>query len=404
MTNKKIIQRTYKFELRPNQEQKVLLAKHFGCVRWVYNNFLGQRKEQYKETGKSEGYYKQSPKLTQLKKVKALDWLKEVNSQSLQHALKNLDRAFKNFFEKRAGYPRFKSKKAKQSFHIPQNVDLLGSKLYIPKFKTGIKAIIHRPIKGQVRNATITKTNTGKYFVSILCLEEYTPLPKTGESIGVDLGLKDFAITSEGVKFKNHRYTKKYEKQLAKAQKHLSRKVKGSNSFEKQRRKVARIHEKIRNSRNDDLHKVSHQLIKNYDVICLEDLHIKGMVQHPTLSKHIADASWGNFVRMLQYKADWNERTIVKIDRWFASSKTCSCCGTVNQELELSDRHWTCSSCNTKLDRDVNAATNILNEGFKNISAGTVDYKSGEDVRLVTIPSDKQTSKKLEAQCPLAIG
>jgi len=206
-----LINRTYRFELRPNVEQRILLAKHFGCVRYVYNNFLGQRKEQYKETGKSDNYYKQAPKLTKLKKQQDTSWLKEVNSQSLQHALKNLDKAYKNFFEKRADYPRFKSKKAKQSFHIPQNVDLLGSKLYIPKFKTGIKAIIHRPIKGQIRNATITKTTTGKYFVSILCLEEYTPLPKTVKSIGIDLGLKNFAITSDGEKFKNHRYTKKYE-------------------------------------------------------------------------------------------------------------------------------------------------------------------------------------------------
>ncbi len=290
----KIIQRTYRYELKPTSEQEVLLSKHFGCTRYIYNYFLNQKQQQYKETGKSDNYHRQAKSLVQLKKEDDTIWLKEVNSQSLQHALKTLDRAYQNFFKGLAGYPNFKSKRNKQSFHVPQNITFSNSRLIIPKFREGIKVIEHRRLKGEIRSCTITRTKTGRYFVSILCNENYQPLPKTGESTGIDLGLTHFAITSNGQKFENHKYTKRYEKKLATTQKHLSRKVKGSNSFEKQRRKVAKIHEKISNSRKDNLHKVSYQLVRDFDTICLEDLNVKGMIQNPTLSKHIADASWGN--------------------------------------------------------------------------------------------------------------
>ena len=226
--------------------------------------------------------------------------------------------------------------------------------------------------------------------------------PKTGLVVGIDLGIKDFAITSDGYKYKNNRYTKTYAKKLKAAQQHLSRKLKGSNRYNKQKIKVAHLHEKIANSRKDNLHKVSTDLINKYDVIVLEDLNVKGMVKNHKLSKHISDASWGSFVAMLQYKAAWNEKTVQIIDRWFPSSKTCGCCGYINQNLSLKDREWTCPSCNTKLDRDFNAAKNILKEGlrnFKNISAGTADNKHGDQI---SPSSDGTVYEVLKAQLHLA--
>ena len=388
----KTIHRTYRFELRPTQDQKVLLDKHFGCVRFVYNHFLNERKEQYQANKKSDNYYAQAKTLTELKKQEETVWLKEVNSQTLQFALRSLDTAYLNFFRGNAKFPRFKSKKRKNGFTVPQHTKLVDGKIYVPKFKEGIKCIVHREIKGDVGKMTFTKTPTGRYYVSILTEEQYQPKEKTGAVCGVDLGLKDFAITSDGIKFKNNRYTKKYERDLAKAQKHLSRKQKGSSSFERQKRKVAKIHEKISNTRQDVLHKVSHQLVSDYDIIALEDLNVKGMMSNRKLSKHIADASWGTFVRFLEYKADWNDKQVVKINRFYPSSKTCNVCGWINQDLNLSVREWTCKNGH-HLDRDENAAKNILKEGLKIISSGTGDYTDGDGVRS----SNTQLSTKSEA-------
>ncbi len=360
----KIIHRIYKFELLPNEEQKTLLDKHFGCVRYVYNHFLNERKEQYQADKKTDNYYGQARTLTDLKKEQDTIWLKEVNSQTLQFALRSLDTAYVNFFRGNAKFPRFKSRKDKNTFTVPQHTKVVNDRIYVPKFKSGIKVNIHREIKGEVGKFTISKTPTGKYFVSILTEQEYTPSKKTNKSIGIDLGLKDFAITSDGIKYKNNRYTKRYERQLKKAQQHLSRKTKGSNGFEKQKLKVAKIHEKITNTRQDVLHKVSNDIVSNYDVICLEDLNVKGMIKNRKLSKHIADASWGTFVRFVEYKADWNNKTVVKINRWYPSSKTCNVCGYINQDLNLSIREWTCKNGH-KLDRDLNASQNILKEGLK---------------------------------------
>ncbi len=360
----KTIFRTYQFELMPNQEQKTLLDKYFGCIRFVYNHFLNERKEQYQADEKSDNYYAQAATLTELKRKDKTIWLKEVNSQSLQFALRCLDTAYVNFFRGNAKFPRFKSRKKKNTFTVPQFAKLEADKFYAPKFKEGIKVNVHREVKGEIGKCTLSKTPTGKYFVSILCEEQYQPKEKTGAVCGIDLGLKDFAITSDGIKFKNNKYTKQYERKLAKAQKHLSRKRKGSNSFEKQRRKTALIHEKITNSRMDNLHKVSHKLVTDYDIIALEDLNVKGMVKNHKLAKHISDASWGTFVRLLEYKADWNDKQIVKINRWYPSSKTCCECGWVNQDLNLSIREWTCKNGHI-LDRDLNAAKNILKEGLK---------------------------------------
>lgn len=364
----KTIHRTYRFELRPTQKQKVLLDKHFGCVRFVYNHFLNERKEQYQADKKSDNYYAQSKTLTSLKKQTNTVWLQEVNSQTLQFALRSLDTAYLNFFRGNAKFPRFKSRKRKNSFTVPQHtklIDGIDGKVHVPKFKEGIKCIVHREVKGEVGKMTFSKTPTGRYYVSILSEEHYQAKEKTGAVCGIDVGLKDFAITSDNKKFKNNRYTKKYERQLKKAQQHFSRKQKGSNGFEKQKFKVAKIYEKIANTRQDVLHKVSHQLVSSYDVIAVEDLNVKGMMSNRKLSKHIADASWGTFVNLLQYKCDWYGKELVKVDRFYPSSKTCSSCGSINQELKLSDREWTCNSCGVVHDRDLNASKNILKEGLK---------------------------------------
>jgi putative transposase len=335
--------------------------------------------------------------LTTLKKKEETEWLKEVNSQSLQFVIKCLEVAYTNFFQKRTKFPKFKSKRSKNSFTAPQFASISDNRLFIPKFRDGIKCRVHREIRGKICRVTVSKTPSGKYFASVLTEEEYeTPLEKTNKSVGLDMGLKDFIITSEGEVFKNNKYTRKYEDKLVRAQRHLSRKKKGSREFENQRLKVARLHEKISNSRADYLHKCSISLIRRYDTICIEDLNVKGMIRNHHLSKSIADVSWSSFIDMLTYKADLNGKRIVKIDRYYPSSQTCNVCGNVNKDIkDLSIREWECPSCHTNHNRDVNAAINILRLGLnKNISAGTVDYTDGEDVRANLLKG--QSSMKSE--------
>ena len=392
--------KTYKFRIYPTAEQEIFLAKHFGCTRFVYNHFLNERKEQYQKDKKSDNYYAQAKSLTEIKKREETEWLKEVNSQTLQFALRALDTAFLNFFRGNAQFPKFKSRKHKNTFTIPQFGSISDGLLHIPKFKNGIKIKSHRDIVGKIGKMSISKTPTGKYYVSVFTEQVIDEIPKTGKQAGIDLGIKDFVVTSEGTKFKNNRYTKLYAKQLKKAQQHLSRKKKGSNGFEKQKLKVAKIHEKIASCRLDTLHKVSRRLVNDYDVIVCEDLNVKGMIKNHKLSKHIADASWGNFVTLLQYKCDWYGKQLIKVNRFFPSSKCCSDCGWINQELNLSIREWTCKSCGVVHHRDENASKNILKEGLKNISAGTVDYTGGEEIR----PTSLAHSVKPEAHSPLGKG
>lgn len=390
----KKINKAYKFRLYPNKSQVDLLERHFGCVRFVYNYFLNQRKEAYRLTGKSSNYYEQAKMLTELKKEETTIWLNEVNAQSLQHSLRNLEAAYTNFFKRRARFPHFKSKRSKNTFTVPQHALIADGKLFISKFKEGIKCHVHREINGNIGKVVVSKTPSGKYFVSVFVEEDYdTPYIKTGKSVGVDMGLKDLIITSEGDIFKNNRYIKKYERKLARAQRHLSRKNKGSRGYENQRLKVAMLHEKVANSRYDYLHKCSASLVREYDTICVEDLDIKSMEKSHRLAKSITDASWGKFVDMLIYKAKWNDKNVVKIDRYFPSSQTCSVCGYINKQTkDLSVREWECPVCHTFHNRDINSAINILRFGLNNISAGTVDYTSREGVRVDHLgnrPSEK---------------
>lgn len=368
------VNKTYKFRIYPDSDQRVLMEKHFGCTRYVYNYFLNERKEEYLKTKTFPDYYKQAKKLTKLKTKEETEWLKEVNSQTLQFSLRCLDTAFKNFFRGDSRFPKFKSKKYKQTFTVPQNGKIVDGKLDIPKFKKKISLNTHRDIQGDIGKIVVIKTANGKYYASVFTKQKINNLPKTGRAVGIDLGLKYYAITSDGKKYKNHKFLKQYERKLAKAQQHLSRKQKGSNSYESQRRKVAQLHEKVSNSRKDRLHKISKEIVEKYDTIVIEDLNIKGMIKNKRLSKHISDASWGMFTTFLNYKCDWYGKELIKVDRYFPSSKTCWYCGWIKQDLSLQDREWTCDNCNKTLDRDLNASKNILSEG-------TADYKGGEEIR-----------------------
>ena len=396
---KKEITKTYKYRLYPNKYQIEMFDKYFGCVRFVYNKFLFERKKQYQETGKSDNYYGQAKALTLLKKDDNYSWLKEINSQVLQCSLRHLESAYTNFFQGRAKFPVFKKKKSKNSFTVPQNVKFENGKLYIPKFKEGIKAVEHRQLQGKILFATISKTPTNKYFVSITVKQDYNSKNHTNQEVGIDLGIKDLVITSNGEKFKNNKYLLKYEKELKKAQQYLSRKKNGSNRYEKQRLKVALIHEKIANCRSDVLHKISHKLVMQNDVVYLEDLNVKDMLKNHKHAKSISDCSFYELTRQLEYKGDWDDTYIHKIFRFYPSSKTCNKCGYIKQDLTLSDREWVCPSCNTRHDRDINASINILLEGKRELSAGTVDYTNGEDVRPISNNTNRRTSMKLEAPC-----
>jgi putative transposase len=362
----KIIHKSYKFRIYPTKEQEEILAKHFGCTRFVFNRFLKERQEEYLNNGNSLSYYDNAKSLTELKNE--LIWLKDVNSQSLQSALKHLDIAYHRFFKKLAKFPRFKKKSDKQSFHIPQSLAIFDGKLSIPKFKKGIDIVLHREMEGKILNGTISKSATGKYYASIVCEVEHQELEKTNSSVGIDTGIKDLAILSDGKKYENIKSFRASLKKLKYEQRQLSKKVKGSGQRKKQKTKLALIHEKVANKRKDHLHKVSTDIIKNHDVICVEDLNVKGMIKNHKLAQALSEVSLGMFYDMLVHKASWNDKTIVKIDRFFPSSKMCSKCHWIKQDLTLKEREWTCMSCSTTHDRDINASKNILLQGLNDLS------------------------------------
>jgi putative transposase len=351
--------KAFEYRLYPNKEQVELINKHIGSARFIYNIGLeinNISNENKKTPFDGNDLKKQIPGLK-----KDVSWLKEINSQSLQAPIRNLDNAFKRFFKKTSGYPRFKSKwSGKQSFHIPQNIYFDDRKLSIPKFREGIKIELHRAAKGAIKFATISRKPTGKYYVSISCDtgvgRKSKPVIKAETTIGIDLGIKDFMVSSEGDKVNNPRYLKNNESKLKFTQRKYSK-----NKGKRTKKELSKIHEKTAFQRKDFLHKESSRLVRENQSIAIEDLDIKGMMKNRKLAKAISDVGWGMFTTMLKYKCDWYGVNLLKIGRYDPSSKTCSSCGEINHELTLKDREWSCNECNAQHDRDINAAINIKN-------------------------------------------
>ena len=373
-----------KYRLYPTNEQSILINKHIGSCRFVYNLALETKLMAYAGNKVSLSCFDLEKQLPELKKE--CPWLKEINSQSLQQPIIHLDTAFKNFFKYHADFPNFKKKSGRQSFNVPQYIELdeKNSKLIIPKFKTGIDIVLHRTFKGTIKQVTISRTPTGKYFASIL-VDTNDKIPKRAPisektAIGIDLGLKSFLVTSDGQEINNPKYLRKAESRLRFTQRKYSL-YKGKRT----KTTLAILHEIVANQRKDFLHKLSSRLISENQTLCIEDLNIQGMSAtckskqdeekkylpngqstKSGLNKSIIDAGWGMFITMLEYKAEWQGKNILKIGRFDPSSKTCSCCGSINKDLTLKDRVWTCSKCGAVLNRDINAAINIKNFALKN--------------------------------------
>ena len=375
----KQILKAHKVRLYPTIDQQVFFAKSFGCVRFMWNKMLSDKIEHYKETKTTLKNYPAQYK-------KEFEWLQEVDSLALSKVERHLQKAYQLFFKNGTGFPKFK-KKGQRDSYITNNqkgtVAITNNTVKLPKIGH-ISAKFPNKINGLIKSATISRTPSGKYYVSLLVKTIATPLPKTHSNIGIDLGLIDFIVLSDGTKVANPKFLSKLQDKLARAQKILAkrraiakvanRKLSDSRNYQKQKFKVAKVYEKITNSRTDFLHKLSFNLIKNHDVIAIEDLNVKGMVENHKLAKAISDSSWSTFTTMLAYKAEWYGKTLVKIDRWYPSSKICSGCNHLltKAELPLSLRSWDCPSCLQTNDRDINASINILNEGLKLTTLKTV--------------------------------
>jgi len=357
-----------KYRFYPTAQQTDLFTKTFGCVRYVWNALLEWRSKEYSVNAVKINYLKTSAKLTEIKK--STEFLKEVSSVALQQSLRNQDVAFSNFFRKDAEYPNFKNRHGRQSFQLMENAFTIeDDKVYIAKSKEPLNIVFHRPLEGNQSSLTISKDCANRYFVSFGTEVDIEPLPYLNKTIGIDLGLTDFVITSDGEKIKPLKSFIKYQKLLKKVQQSLAKKLKGSNNRKKAKVKVAKVHNKIADCRKDFLHKLSRKLINENQVISLEKLNVAGMIKNHKLAKGIQDASWSEFVRQLKYKALWYGRTIVQVSTWFPSSKLCSDCGFKTKEMPLDIREWICSNCGEFHDRDINAARNLNTAGLAEIHA-----------------------------------
>ncbi|RLG43052.1 MAG: hypothetical protein DRN81_07285, partial [Thermoproteota archaeon] len=367
-----------KYRIYPNRDQRRRLDKSFAGVRYVYNYFLERRIKYYEEHKNDDGkkglnFYDTTKELTKLKRKET--WLYDVSNEALQKSLLDLNTAYKNFFKKNARFPRFKSRYDKQSIWTSHwsGIKIENGKVYFTKFRDGIEIRQHREIKGEIRSAVISKSKTGKYYISITCNTDIEPLPETEGEIGIDVGVKTFATCSNGDRYENQRVFNKYLRKLQYEYRQLSKKKKGSRHFREQKLRVAKLHEKIANIRNDYLHKITWEIVSNNQFIAVEDLDIKNMVsrdrkdkknmynkQKQAIARSILDCGWGEFFRQLEYKSKWYGRKFVKIPRYEKSSKTCSICGNIKEDLSIDDRYWICNNCGSVLDRDWNASRNIL--------------------------------------------
>ena len=372
--------KAFKYRLSPTKEQSILLNKHIGASRFVYNLALECKQMAWAGNKINLSCFALH---SQLKDLKAeCEWLKEINSQSLQQSITNLDKAYTAFFKGQNSFPKFKKKSNGGSFNIPQNVVLENGKLIIPKLKKGIDIILHRPIKGVIRQATISRTPTGKYFVSILCetgeVIKSKAKVKENTTVGIDLGIKTYLVSSDGQEFDNPKFLRKAQSKLKYVQRKYS-KHKGKRT----KQKLAKLHEKVSNQRKDFLHKTSSELIKNHDSLAIEDLAVSNMVKNHNLAQAISDAGWSTFVTILEYKAEWYGKNILKIGRFEPSSKLHANCGYINKDLKLSDREWVCPKCGDVVSRDKNAAINIKSFALKNILSGTDRKNQGKLPTLV---------------------
>ena len=355
-----MLRKVVQIRLYPSAHQQTLLAQTMGCSRWWWNYALNKSIETYQQTGKGLGRSALNALLPTLKQAQETKWLADCYSQVLQATTLNLTTAYKNFFEGRARYPRFKSKHGKQSIQYPQNVKIVDGNVKLPGKIGIVKAKIHRPIEGKIKTVTVSKTPSGKYIASILTeVEGDNPTTTKGKIYGIDLGIKHFAVVTDGKKvdkYNNPKHIAKHEKNLKRKQKKLARKQKGSKSRNKYRKTVAKVYERVSNSRRDFLHKLSYKLVSDSQAVIVENLHVKGMIRNHKLAKAISDCGWGTFTNFLAYKLERKGGKLVEIDRWFPSSKLCSNCFSQVTEMPLNIREWTCPNCGTHHDRDGNAA------------------------------------------------